>query len=226
MVDFTLKDVLEDVYQSEFSRFDDLSALPDPQPPLRHRLRMSGIFRRFNRKVNKLYAPKLRFNRRMLLVYLTIILLALTACAAAKIIGDFIYEKYEDNTELFALNVEGAPTVIEEVYDIAVVPEGYYAVSTILTRTQHIIGYSDISSDKTIVLRQSTKANFNIHYNTEGHAFEKTTVNGLPALFIDFSEDDYVGGSVIWDNGDYIFEVNGDMPKNDVIKLAENVKAE
>lgn len=149
-----------------------------------------------------------------------------TAIRAKKIIDNFIYEKHEDNTELFALNVEGAPTVIEEVYDIAVVPDGYYVTGGGLTRTLNIIIYSDSNSDNTILFRQSTKANFNIHYNTEGHDFEKITVNGLSALYIDYSVDGFVAGSVIWDNGDYIFEVNCDMPKSDIIKLAENVKTQ
>ena len=43
-------------------------------------------------------------------------------------------------------------------------------------------------------------------------------------MFIDFISDDYFGSELLWDNGDYILELSGDIDKNFALFLAENAK--
>lgn len=53
---------------------------------------------------------------------------------------------------------------------------------------------------------------------------EEVYINGCYGLFIDFSSGGVVCSEVMWDNGDYILEIWGNMTKNELIDLAKSAK--
>ncbi len=222
MADYTIEDVFEEVYRREFAEFDDLESLPDPHPSLRHKIRMNRIFKCFRKNTAKLYAVHIHFSKRTVLAFLMIILLAtISACAAIKIIGDFLFEVHEDNTQLFAADIEGAPTTIEYVYELTEIPDGFELTNELTAPSQYIITYSNEKTGATISMRQSTKQQYDGHYNTEGYCFETIKLNNHDALYIEYGISDCV---MVWDNDDYILHISCNLTKDEVIRLTENIK--
>lgn len=43
-------------------------------------------------------------------------------------------------------------------------------------------------------------------------------------MFLDISNDKQIFTGVIWDNGDYILELSGNLAKNDLLNLAYSAK--
>lgn len=49
-------------------------------------------------------------------------------------------------------------------------------------------------------------------------------INGNASLCIDFGDNEFQRVVVVWDNGDYILELFGDLSKNQLIELAKTAK--
>lgn len=79
--------------------------------------------------------------------------------------------------------------------------------------------YMNRATKQTIVLRQWVKSEFNPHYNTEQCAFEEVSINGSVGLCIDLSNDEHSHSIVVWNNGDYVFDLTADLDKNASLNL-------
>lgn len=84
--------------------------------------------------------------------------------------------------------------------------------------------YENKLSGHLIALSQCTKNKFSIHYNTEHHNFEEIEINGCNGVCLDFSNDERDSSIVIWDNGNYILGISGNLPKKELMTLAESAK--
>lgn len=226
-----LKDVLAEIYEEEKA---ELNKFPPFKPSLRHRLAMKRIFRMFEEKshVTASESPKaltpegrpFRLNAKLIILFVSIILLMLFTGFVVTVTyfsKNFYGTVYTDNTHLFAVNKENCPTTIEYEYYLPELPDGFemvkhddslsFCVDTV---------YKNESSEQVIALTQYTKEMFNSHYNTEHHDFEEIEINGHSGLCINFSDSSIL----IWDNGDYILELDGNLPKNELIFLAESAE--
>ncbi len=219
MSNYTFEEMIDEVYRREYSEFDNA---PEHRFSLRHRLKMRRIFRLFGKNAKRLYAPRFRLTRRTAIILVAIIFLAaLSACASPLIIGEFIGREHEDNTQLFAKNIGGAPATIEDIYVLTEIPEGFACTTDVLVPSHHYFIYTNELTDATITFVQSTKIQYDTHYNTEGYWFEEIDINGHSGLCIEFDIEDYI---LVWDNDDYILELSCNLPKDDIVKLAKSAK--
>ena len=120
---YDIKGILEQVCEEEFSEFSNPT---EHKFSLKNRIRMRRILSRFKRN-STVKVPVRRMNRRLVTAIVIVILLAVMAVTATAILllKGFIAKEHEDNTQLFAENIVGAPTIIEEIYYIPELPEGY-----------------------------------------------------------------------------------------------------
>ncbi len=219
MSNYTFEEMIDEVYRREYSEFDNA---PEHRFSLRHRLKMRRIFRLFRKNAKRLYAPRFRLTRRTAIILVAMIFLAaLSACASPLIIGEFIGSEHEDNTQLFAKNIGGAPATIEEIYVLTEIPEGFVCTNDISAPSLHGVIYTNETTGVNFMFIQSTKEQFDTHYNTEGYWFEEIDINGHSGLCIEFDVENHI---IVWDNGDYILELTCELPKNDTIKLAKSAK--
>ena len=234
-----LRDILLEAHEIECGVSGDL---PDIVPSLRHRLAMKGIFARFDRNIRRLRsagstvkAPKTErgarrygIKRRVLIAMLIIVLMTfLVGCVNAIVM--FVSERfkgtvYEDNTQLFAVNLDNCPQTIEYQYVLTSVPEAFELIESAASSTNASVLYLNSSTGQTIVLEQWVKASYSTHYNTEQNAFEESNINGKTVLFIGLSNEKQNTSVFIWDNGDYIIEISADLDKNDVFDLLNIAK--
>ena len=133
-----LDEVLTEYYDDYLSKFDDVV---EHRFSLRHRIKMKKIFRIYEKNVKKLYHEpavkqheigKVRLNRKTVLAIVAIVLLSVIAgCAVAYFVTEnFRGTVHEDNTQLFAINIEGAPTAIEYTYELSDIPQGFQMIET------------------------------------------------------------------------------------------------
>lgn len=218
-----LERVLEKVYRDDFAEFD----YPQEHTfSLRHRIKMRHIFSLYEKNLSKINAPSIRFRRKLIPTLIIIILLTIITGCAAIIISRFVIMEHDNNTQLRAGDFSGGKEAIEEIYYISALPEGFVCVDEVTPEmsggVEHWITYYN-DDNIMIELLQSTKESYDAHYSTEENGLENIVINGHTAIYIDYGGNTY-SGTVVWDNGDYVFEISGFLPKNKLIELAESVK--
>lgn len=234
-----LKEILLEVHEIECGLSDDL---PDIMPSLRHRLAMKRIFARFDRNMRKLRntasveelpiiehrTRRYSIKQRILIAALIIILMTfLAGCVSAivKFVSEHFHgTAYEDNTQLFVVNLDNCPQTIEYQYVLTNVPDGFELVETVSSTTNVSTLYLNSSTGQVITLEQWVKTHFSPHYNTEQNTFEESNINGTTVLFIDLSSDKRNNSVVIWDNDDYIIEISADLDKSSAKDLLNITK--
>ena len=234
-----LRDILLEVHEIECGVSDDM---PDYKTSLRHRLAMKRIFARFDRNTRKLRnternretqiiergTRRYSIKQRILITMLIIILMAfLVGCASAivKFISEYFNGTvYEDNTQLFVVNLENCPQTIEYQYVLTNIPEGFELNETLSSMTSVYTLYSNELTGQYITIQQWVKTHYTPHYNTEKGTFEENKINGTTVLFFELSSDERNNSVLIWDNDDYIIEISADLDKNNVLDLLNITK--
>lgn len=226
-------EVLAEVCDEEIA---ELNKFPPFKPSLRHRYAMMLIFSSFAKRSRRMTDERRRASaakrRPSRLSTKLIILIAVIVCAALLTGAILIYISNsfrgtvnEDNTRLFPINTENCPTTIEYEYYLPVLPDGFemvdhYNISSIDVYTIYVNEFSG----QTIILSQRTKEKYSRHYNTEDNNFEEIEVNGHEGIYIYYNGIERIRSIVIWDNDDYIFELEGDLPKKELLDLAKSTK--
>lgn len=213
----------------------ELNKFPPFKTSLRHKLAMRKIFADFNkitRKVantceNKLlsqHAP-LSLRKRLIIALAMIICAALmTGFIAVYVSRNFHGKVYSDNTNLFAVDTENCLITIEYEYYLPELINGFEIVEHVQTQTDVYTRYENTSTCQDVTLIQCTKNCFDTHYNTEYHDFEEIEINGHNGVCLDLSNDECDGSILVWDNGDYILELYGNLSKSELVDLAINTK--
>ena len=231
MSESILKSILEESARLEWDKYENV---PEHKFSLKHRLEMKRIFKLYEKNTREIHSaavskPKrFRLTRKTALTAIVIVFLAaLAGCTAAHFISQsFRGDVHKEFTRIFPKNTENCPTTIEEKYYLPEVPEGFEVLETDSTPYDVYTSYINSSTDDTITLRQFVKTDFSpIHFNTEKCDFQEVDINGHCALLLDYSSIGEKFSGVVWDNGDYVIELCGNLPKNQIIDLAKITKA-
>ncbi len=227
-----LKDILAEICEEEIS---DFSNMPAFKTSLRHRLAMKRIFTLFEKNSRSTVntSPQISFSqhthlslrKRLIIIFVLIICAALlTGFIAVYISKNFYGTVYSDNTQLFAVNSENCPTTIEYKYYLSAIPNEFEIVEQDSSSFDAYTKYKNNSSEQVLTFSQYTKNGHKPHYNTEHHDLEEIEINGHSGLCIDFSDNEHNISIVLWDIGDYILELQGNLSKNELVNLAKSAK--
>ena len=227
MNETVLKEILAEICEEEI---EELSKFPPFKPSLRHRYAMTLIFASFGKRggkpprASKAQRRPSRLSTRLVILIAVIVGAALLTGAILVYISKSFHGKVsEDNTQLFAINMENCPETIEYEYYLPELPEGFEMVNHEISSFYVFTEYKNELSGQTITISQWIKKKYSRHYNTEGNYFEEIKVNGHEGIYI-FIDIEYFRSIVIWDNDDYILELVGELPKNTLINLANSAK--
>ena len=230
MSESILKSILEESARLEWDKYDNV---PEHKFSLKHRLAMKRIFKLYEKNTMEIHSatisnPKrFRLTRKTALTAIVIVFLAaLAGCTAAYFISQsFRGDVHKEFTRIIPINTANCPTTIEEKYYLPEVPEGFEVLETDSTSHDVYTSYKNFSTGETITLRQFVKTDFSpIHFNTEKCDFQEVDINGHCALLLDYSSIGEKFSGVIWDNGDYVIELCGNLYKNQMIDLAKTAK--
>ncbi len=228
MSESVLKSILEESAQLEWAKYD---SVPEHSFSRKHCRSMKRIFRLYDKQhhsySNSCSNQRVRITRKTALILgLIVFLAAVAGCTVAYFISQsFRGEVHSDNTELFAINTDNCPSFIEEKYYLSDLPQDFEVLDTDSTPFYEYTNYKNKLTGQIIVFDQCVKTEYgSSHYDSEGQDFEEIEINGHYGLYLEFCTDGRLHSCVIWDNGDYIFETSGDLPKNKLIDLANSTK--
>lgn len=131
---------------------------------------------------------------------------------------------------------DNSPKTLEKLYTPTVFPEGKnYAYTSSVNNENTVFGATYATTrdelfelpfwrDRDIWFKQYTREAFAATFETPGYVdISETKVNGCPAYLI--TEEHYFGydNTVIWDSGEYIFKLQGNLSVDELIRVAESV---
>lgn len=227
MSESIFESIIEEYADREWEKY---SNVPEHKFSLKHRLAMKRILRRYEKNTRKLRPNSdieiRNVRRRAAVVVLAIIFAVLSGCTAAYFISQsFRGEVHSNNTELFPIKLENCPTVIEEKYYLSELPDGFEIVSTRSNPFSMTLIYENKQTGQKIEFDQWVKSEFgSTHYNTENGKLLEVEINGYYGVLIELSKDQNNWIMVLWDNGNYILELSGNLAKEDVLNLAKSTK--
>ena len=186
---------------------------------------------RHRRAMKKILRPKtsrfIPIRRRIAVLLIVVFIAMIGVSAGADKFGGLSTEMRRDGYHIVTADKKDSLQMIEYVYCIPEVPEGFILTDSSLGE---IMYYEDYLLDKKMVmLMQTIKSNFHQSLR-DGQIPEEVDINGKRGFYY---EDNGVG-TVFWDNGDYILMVAGTLPKkddplgvftkDDLVNLAKTVK--
>ena len=212
------KEILTEAFNQEFS---ELTKGGEHRFSLRHRMRMRGVFRRYDRSraVDLSIRSRPTLRRRLtvaLIVVVTAVLLAVTVIGI--ITNGFRFVEHEDHTQFDAVDIVDYPTSIEEIYEPTWIPEGFEMVETYELKTLKQTKYEN--KNEFIYIRQHTKSTFLGYADSQKYQVENLLINEYTIVY--WKNDNL--HKIYWDNGDYIINIFGTITKDELIKLAESIK--
>ena len=231
MSESVLKSILEESARLEWVKYENAQEHVFSK---KHERKMKHVFKLFERNDCKLkpYISSrphyhFRFTKRNIIVLLAVIFLAaLAGCGVTYFTSKNFYGKVNaDNTELFVINTENCPSIIEDKYYLPCLPDGYEVLGTDSTPFYEWISYENPATEQTLTFCQFAKVSFDsTHYDTENQKFQEININGHSGLCLDYSSQGYNYAVIVWDNGDYILELYGETSKNELYDLAKTAK--
>ncbi len=226
MNEITLKQILEEMCLEEANEFENMKNIPHHHFPLRHRWAMKRILSVNNQLISS-NSRGLRIlppTKRIVILTLLIFLAIFTITAGAVAINGFIRKRHHDNTQLFAVNSENSPSKIEYEYYLPEIPSGYELQNKVTTPFSVCSIFVNPENGNTLTFYQDVKNEYDKHFDTERAVFEEMDINGNYGLYLDIGGENREHGDLVWDNGDYILEIAGDLNKITLSKLAKSVK--
>lgn len=219
--------ILQEWAENEWEGYADI---PEFKTSKKHDRAMKRIFKLYDKNTRHLRPQSeiriITIRRRITVALLVIILAVITGFTSAYFISrGFRGEVHSDNTELFPIDTENCPTIIEYEYYLTGLPEEYEVISTGSDPFSRDTIYENKQTGQTIVFKQWIKPEYDsIHLNSEKAELVEVEINGHAGVFLSVDQDEYNHTFVMWDNGDYILELSGDLPKDMLMDLAKSAK--
>lgn len=181
----------------------------------------------FERKMKRLEgggAPKKLTVRRLFICVTAALIAAVLAASSVGAVRDFFKrfftETFSTHTAVQSADTAEAPETIEVVYTIDV-PEGFETedefVSDIFCNTV----YRNKENNEYIIFNQNIRSAFDIYVNTENQTMEYVEINGCDGFIVDIGIDE---AYISWDNGEYVFEISGNIGKSELIIISKTVQ--
>lgn len=131
-------------------------------------------------------------------------------------VDGFSFQKYPEYSKVY---IHGADRLRPSVEVAYLIPEEYgYTVSHKVISDEHI-SMKYTNSEKEFTFAQSVNAG-TIQVNTEGYFVEEIQINGNDGFYIQMDDEAYL----MWVEDGYVFEIVGEIDKDEAIKLAETTK--
>lgn len=224
MNEFTIfQNALGEVFESELNDFFAGIDLEQPHT----------FSDKFNRRMSKLikrreksyYIMISTAGRRAACIILMIVMLSastLTVKAVRDAVYDFIMRIFGDHTEVAVEdgNSNEYPETIEEEYCISDLPKGFEIADENRLVKKYFVLYSN--GKKYIMFSQYTMDYYKNNYDNELSDFEKLIDSDTEYLVRHSNFDDSI--TIIWNNGRYVFEMNGNLDKKQLLDLCKSTK--
>lgn len=150
-------------------------------------------------------------------ILIAAILLSLaTTVFAIPACREFIIEKFFNHSEYNVVDTSYAKDVTS--LNLNYIPTGFERTEEYTSNDFYIETYNN---NYQYFYVKKYKLNTNIGYDTEKYNSENIRINGIEAVY--YMPDNELKG-IIFNNGEYIFIINGNIDKKELVKIAQNVE--
>lgn len=187
--------------------------------------------RKFERKMRKLIryedSEPVHFHKitlKKLFIYITVALItasimAFSVGAVRDFFKNFFMEIFATHTEVQIVDSENIQNSILDKYSICV-PDNFVQTEKFEYEILVCCVYRTADNDY-ITFNQYVKSEYDVNINTENRTMDHIEVNGNDGYIVELGNDEYY---ISWDNGDYIFDITGNIGKNALIDAANSVQ--
>ena len=164
-------------------------------------------------------------GRRLLCACIMIILLLISlfsVSAVRELINNFIIEHFSNHDSITyseSSEIKNYPYKIEKFYVPSYIPKGYTLADKSIIDNDAT--YTYLGKNKAIVFSQSTKEGWRASVDNEK---SKTTVETINGQDYYFNYSDELGSTIIWDNGEYLFSLSAELPKDTMLNMCKSLK--
>lgn len=188
----------------------------------RFNMRSEKLIKRQNRSYYPLICTSARRAACIIVAFLAIsITTVLSVEALRKPFFDLISNIFTDHTEI-SIELDQSTDVPDKIidrYEIGYDLTGYNVSYTSETDEVRLITYT--KGDNKISFTQFTADYGTINVNTEDATTAHTDINGFEAMiWVDNSEVSHI----VWNNGEYIFDLSSSLGKDALIEIANSVQ--
>lgn len=174
-------------------------------------------------KIKEIYKTESKENKHKLsnktikfLLIAAILLSLATAVFAIPASKEFIIDKFFNHSEYNVVDTNDAKDVTS--LKLNYIPVGFEKTEEY--ESDDLYAYAYDNTDQYFYVKKYT-IDTNIGYDTEKYDEENIKINEIIAIY--FRSDNEVNGT-IFNNGEYIFIVDGNICKDEIVKIAQNVE--
>ena len=211
--------------------WEALAGAPVFKTSKKHDRAMKRIFKLYEKNTRRFYYQNdvkvESICKRIMIAVLAIILAALAGCSTAHFITQsFSREVRGRIVKMVLINKENSPTEIEKKYYLSKLPKGFEFASSGADSISESILYRNKQTGEEIWLRQFIKKDFiSIEFDPKKEEMIEVDINGHSGMFFDMSYWE-LRNEVVWDNGDYLMIIYGNLPKDELARLAKSAKVQ
>lgn len=178
----------------------------------KHSEKMKEIFQTEPKeKKHKLSKKTIKF----ILIAAILLSLAITVFAIPAY-REFIIEKFFNHSEYIVVDTSYAKDVTS--LNLNYIPTGFERTEEYTSNDFYIETYNN---NYQYFYVKKYKLNTNIGYDTEKYNSENIRINGIEAVY--YMPDNELKG-IIFNNGEYMYIISGNIDKKELVKIAQNVE--
>lgn len=147
-----------------------------------------------------------------ILLIAAILLSLATTVFAIPASREFIIQKFSNHSEYNVVDTENAEKV--ESLKLNYIPEGFVKTEDY----EHAVMYSNSELSFYVEKFELTSS---IGFDTENYDSESIIINGIDGIYYTSKNNEK---GVIFNNGNYIFVVSGNIEEKELVKIAQNVE--
>lgn len=200
--------------------------MPDHKFSKRFEKAMNKLIRHdYGRNIQNHKITMKRFFISITAAFVAAIIAAFSVSAVREFFKNFFMEIFKTHTTVQTISDNtDTPISIYDVYILDVPSDFNIIYEDEIYEWSTLVNYEYRKNDDYIFFTQYVKSQYVINVNTENNPLSYIEINGNEGYIIDLGNDEYY---ISWDNGDYIFDITGNIGKNALIDLANSVhKAE
>lgn len=200
----------------ELSLINWVASLPTefdlPEPTEAYK---KGIAKLMDKMRGDRYHRLTRSTARALLIAAIIIALA-TVVFAATVGRDFIVQKFDDYSTYDVVDTSGIKNI--DNLKIGYIPDGFELTSKYDSGVQFFYIYQNGNEWINVF---KAHIDTNVTYDTEYYNEEKIITSSFEGIYYEDNNLNFSG--IIWNNGNFIFRIEGNISKEELIKIAKNI---
>lgn len=182
--------------------------IPEHKFSKNHQQKMKAIFRSEQKGSKKLSNKKIK----LLLIAAILLLTGTITVSANQTCREYIITKFFDHSEYIVEDIKKVKSV--DSLNLNYIPSGF--------EKNQDYGYSiDYKKGNEFFVVDKNTISTTIYYNTEKYENEVIKINGADAIYY-WGGDNYNG--IIFNNLEYIYSICGNIEKEELIKIAQNIE--